>query len=225
MTEETKTAETAETKTAETTAETKTAESVLGETKTAETAETKESVLGAEAKTEEEKKAAEDKAKAEAAAAEVKIEDLKLPEGFKMEESTAKELKDVLGNKELSAQDRMQKLTDIHTNLLKQHAESQVKLWNETQEKWVTEIKADPEIGGPNFQKMQQTVSKALDQFGTPKVREALNYTGAGNNPEIVKTFFKMASALVEGGIVKGGNPAPGPKSAAETLWPTQQGT
>lgn len=182
------------------------------------------SVLDTDGKTPEEKAAAEAAAKAEAAAAEVKLEELKLPEGFKMEEATAAALKEILGDKALSAQDRMQKLTDIHTGLLKTHAETQLKAWNDIQEKWVGEIKADPEMGGPKFQVMQATVSKALDQFGTPNVRKALTLTGAGNNPDVVKTFFKMSQALVEAGAVPAAKPAAQPKTAADIMWP-QQGT
>jgi hypothetical protein len=87
---------------------------------------------------------------------------------------------------------------------------------------WQNEIKADKEIGGDKLPATLQTVSKALDQYGTPGVRQALDYTGAGNNPEIVRTIYAMAKALGEGGHVNGNPPngRQGPIDAASAIYP-----
>ena len=85
------------------------------------------------------------------------------------------------------------------------------------------EIRADPEIGGENVRKVQATIGRMLDNpvFCDPGLRQVMDYTGAGNNPAFVRSFYRMALALSEGGPIQAGRPSAPPKSAAETLYPS----
>ncbi len=87
-------------------------------------------------------------------------------------------------------------------------------MWSDIQDKWRAQAKADPEIGGTKF---EQSIRDANNVFmpgaGNPFVstaeqadalRKALNTTGAGNNPEVVRLFVKMGRILAEPGGLTG---------------------
>ena len=128
------------------------------------------------------------------------------------------EFKKLAGESQLPAE-RAQAMLEFGLGELRKAQESQMRVWTETQTQWVDEVKADKEIGGTNLANVQATVARAFDQFGVKGVREALSFTGAGNNPAIVKTFYRMAKALTEGQHI-GGQPPGGPKTAAQLLYP-----
>ena len=152
-----------------------------------------------------EAKAAETKAAEKTGAEAIEI---KVPEGFTIDEKTMAAFKEALADDKLTPSERGQKLADMHVAALKAASEAPYALWKETQTKWQTEVKADAEIGGANFDTMKSTVAKAIDDIGgeqAAKMREALDFTGAGNHPEIIRLFYRLAKAATEGGPVSGG--------------------
>ncbi|HEX4919320.1 MAG TPA: hypothetical protein VFV92_01095 [Candidatus Bathyarchaeia archaeon] len=133
--------------------------------------------------------------------------------------------------KELNlSQDGAQKIMDLYNKEVVEAQEGPYKLWQETQDKWRTEIMQDPELGG-KLDQVKATVARAIDGLGDPKLatefRAAMDFTGAGNNPAFIRAFYKLASKLTEGGAAAGGGPAgsgtPGgnkPPSVAQALYP-----
>jgi hypothetical protein len=170
-----------------------------------------------------------DEPKAPAGAPE-KYEDFKVPEGFELDEKVAAEIAPIFKDLGLN-QAQAQRLVDFYTAKTQESADAPMKLWRETQDRWVNEIKADPEIGG-KLDQVKVTVSRAIDSLGDPKLasefKEAMDYTGAGNNPAFIKAFYKLAQRVTEGTPVAGGkpsslgqvNPSAPPKSAAARLYP-----
>lgn len=174
------------------------------------------------------KKLTADDAAAAAAAAKITYTDFKLPDGVKLDDATLSDLKAGLSEVGLP-QDQAQKLIDrlgsrfVHADAVKAQLEAPFNQWRETQTEWAGKIKADPEIGGQNFEGMQSTIAKAIDSLGGKEaaaMREALDFTGAGNNPEICRLFYRAAKAITEGTHVSGRPPA-GAQSAASKLYPT----
>lgn len=159
-----------------------------------------------------------------------KYADWKVPDGFEIPEEQGKEVNELFKGLNLS-QDAGQKLIDYYAKQSQQAAEAPFKLWQETQEKWQTEVKNDPEIGG-KIDTVKTTIRQAIDQVAGPELgkqfREAMDYTGAGNNLAFIKTFWKLAQVLTEGSNVAGGgpskfgqaNPKAGPVSGAKALYP-----
>jgi hypothetical protein len=145
----------------------------------------------------------------------LKAEDIKItvPQGIEIDEPQMNAFKALIADAKLTPIERAQKLIDMHVAALKSTAEAPLNLWNETQAKWQGEVKADPEIGGQNFDRMRSTIAKAITEVGGKEAEaifEALRYTGAANNPAIVRAFFRMSARLVEGGPVVGGALASG---------------
>ena len=171
-----------------------------------------------------------EKPKAAAEGAPEKYEDFKAPEGFEIDKEALADALPVFKDLGLS-QAAAQKLVDFYATVSQKAADAPVKLWQETQQKWIEEVKADPEIGG-KLDQVKATVSRAIDGLGDPKLandfRAAMDYTGAGNNPAFIRAFYRLAEKVSEGGNVVGNRPSPlgqvapgaAPKSAAHTLFP-----
>src|SRR3990172_1633324 len=149
-------------------------------------------------------------------------ETVKLPEGFTVDEPTMTSFLEVMNDRELSAADRAQKLIDLQASVLTQASEANSKAWDELQETWKGEVKADPEIGGAKFDLTVSNISKLLDQYGSKETRDAFSLTGAGNNPHIVKFMSKLATQLTEGNPVLG-NPGATSTTAAERMFPSMK--
>lgn len=158
-------------------------------------------------------------APAEPAPAQFSADKLVLPEGLdKADPALAEFSKLADGLPHAKAQE----LIDLYTKQQKSATDANAAAWNTLHEKWISEVKADPVIGGANMPVVQQTIAKAIDQFGVPGLKDALNLTGAGNNPAIIRTFYNMAKQLTEGGHVSG-QPVPNAaKSTAELFYPTK---
>jgi hypothetical protein len=100
---------------------------------------------------------------------------------------------------------------------------------------WARSAKADPEIGGKNWDATNEAVAKALDHFGAPSemkevdgktvetnpFRVFLNQTGFGNHPELIRMFAKIGAQVAEdGALPRGDKGATMKKSSAEVLYP-----
>ena len=111
----------------------------------------------------------------------------------------------------------LQKLVDAYPKILAGVQQRQAEAWQKTTEQWAADVKADKEIGGDKLISNLSAAQRALDQFGTPELKEYLNTPGLGNHPDLVKTFVKIGKAMSEDGMVTGGNE--GQRSAAEVLY------
>jgi len=164
-----------------------------------------------------EDKAAEDK-KAEPVA--LTAEDFTLPDGVETNDELQTEFLEIM-NKDQEPKDRLQALVDLQVKANQVAQEAASKLWQDLQDKWTEEVKADPDIGGSKLEATQSVIAKSLEEFGNKDVREAFVLTGAGNNPHIVRYIHKMAVALSEGKPVVG-TPATAETTQAEKLYPDQ---
>src|SRR6516164_1649813 len=127
-----------------------------------------------------------------------KYEAFKVPEGHEIDEPTSKEVGSLFKELGLS-QAEGQKLVDYWVKQNQEAFDAPFKAWNDTQEKWINEVKADKEMGH-RLSEIKNTIGKALDGLGDAQLandfRAAMDYTGAGNNPAFIKAFWKMAQAL-----------------------------
>ena len=69
------------------------------------------------------------------------------------------------------------------------------------------------------FEASMASASRAIDRLAIPGLREALNLTGAGNNPAIVKAFARLGQMVSEEGSCPAGAPPAASKSPAETIY------
>jgi len=128
------------------------------------------------------------------------------------------------------SQAQAQQLVDFYTAKTTESANQPYEAWNSMQEQWVKEVKADPQIG-PRLNEVKTTIARAIDGLNDPKLaasfREAMDFTGAGNNPAFIKAFYKLAQMVTEGGHVAGSGPSTASQrragevpSAAQAMYP-----
>lgn len=159
-----------------------------------------------------------------------KYEPWKLPEGYELDEAHAKTFSDKARELGLS-QDQAQGLMDLYAKVSQEASDSALNLWKDTQKNWVETIKSDPEIGGKIDQIKTDFDRLLTDAFGEnqkakAEFKEAMDYTGAGNNP----AFVRFAKALIDkfgtgkpvqaGGPTKVESPTGSRPSAAEAMYP-----
>jgi hypothetical protein len=93
---------------------------------------------------------------------------------------------------------------------------------------WLDTAKADPDIGGQNWDASLVTAAKALDGLGFPKgssFRALLDESGLGNHPDMIRAFVQVGRAIGEDNdFPRGGAATSAPRTAAEILYPSKTG-
>lgn len=131
--------------------------------------------------------------------------DFTVPEGVQLDETALGAFKPVA--KELGlTQEGAQKLVDLFVDTQKQQAEA----FDTMKADWVKEAKADKEIGGAAYDQSVGYAKKAIAHFGNPKLQAALDWSGLGDHPEVIRAFSKIGKEISEdqgenGDTVSGG--------------------
>lgn len=191
------------------------------QTQTQDNATGTDSDKGSETQKTDEELAA-DKAKAEKAEKDQKQEgapekyEFTAGEGVELDSEALKDFEPVARDLNLT-NEQAQKLVDAYPKILAGVQQRQAEAWQKQTEGWAETVKEDKEIGGDKLTANLSAAQRALDQFGTPELKEYLNATGLGNHPDLVKTFVKIGKAMSEDGMVDGSNQ--GQRSAAEVLY------
>ena len=134
---------------------------------------------------------------------------------------------DVAKELDLSQEDAQKVLDRVGPKM----AERQQAMLDQVRQEWADSAMADKEYGGEKLQENLAVAKKALDQFGTPELRELLESSGLGNNPEVIRFMVRTGKAISEDGYVGQDLGAKGPKSRptdfngfAEYLYSNQSG-
>lgn len=171
-----------------------------------------------------------EKPKSEAAATVPDKYEFKLPEGATIDEATQAEASELLKGIGAS-QETANKLMDWHLAQVKKTAEANINLVKEQNEKWRSGVINDSTLGDGKGLKpaVAATIAKGIDALGalaTP-FREAMDSTGMGNHPDIVRGIHAFAQRVTEGTHVSGKGASPAgqketqaPRSAAEAMYP-----
>lgn len=171
------------------------------------------------------KKFTETKAAEAAAAKPLTADDymksLKLPEGFTLNKEAFGEFAKI-ASKAGMTQEQMQTYVENLAKSTMEVAQAPYKLWADTQAQWQKDLKEDKEIGGDKLDANLAIGEKFISTLPNAKeVRAALKFTGAGNNPQIVKAFIAAGRLVAEGKPVTGSPGGGAKKSAAATFYPS----
>jgi hypothetical protein len=131
------------------------------------------------------------------------------------------------------SQAQAQTLIDLYADTSLKAADAPYKLYETLRNDWRDKIVKDPTLGdGSGLRtEVKSTIGRAIDSLPSDLARdfrEAMDLTGAGDNPAFVRAFYNLAQRIGEGTSVKGGAPSPfgqrnpseAPKSAASALYP-----
>jgi hypothetical protein len=83
---------------------------------------------------------------------------------------------------------------------------------------WETAVKADPELGGAEHEKVMGVAAQALKTFGTPELHSFLLESRLGSNPEVVRLLYRVGQAISQDGVTPG-RTTTGPKSNADVFY------
>lgn len=98
----------------------------------------------------------------------------------------------------------------------------------EQRKTWLTDAKADQEIGGQNWDASIRESARALDNLGFPKgspLRVALDESGFGNHPELIRLMSRVGKAIGEDSdfVRSDAGAAVKPKSDAELFYGSKE--
>lgn len=117
--------------------------------------------------------------------------------GFSAEDNT--KLTDVFKKAKLSQEQADILLNAYHgdiTNLGQQFDnELQTAIVNQ-RNTWANQVKADSELGGQNFANTKLNIGRVMQQFGTPELKNFLNESGLGYNPDFVRFMNKVGTLI-----------------------------
>ena len=84
---------------------------------------------------------------------------------------------------------------------------------------WAESARTDKEFGGDKLTENLAVAKKALDTFGTPELKKLLNESGMGNNPEVIRAFYRAGKAISEDKFI-GGKATTADANDARSLYP-----
>lgn len=172
-----------------------------------------------EKKSDEDKKSDEEDKKEDDKKDEEKSEPYKieLPDDLKVDKELVGEL-EVFANEHGIPKDKAEEFAK--EIVAKQEASIQTVL-----DTWENESKADEEIGGAKFDENVAVAMKAVDRFGGPQLKSALEETGLGSHPEVIRAFFKVGKAMSDDAMFTSGNEKPAKKGGIESIYSTMEET
>jgi len=148
-----------------------------------------------------------------------------LPEGIELGEGVMDSFLAVMNDVNLEPAARAQALIDLQVDYATKANEATQEayntLWQDTQKGWQDEVRADPTIGGAKLDQSLSTIKRGLESVGaTPATFAALDLTGAGNHPEIIRVLHALTLPLAER-APPAGSPPRGALSQADRLFPS----
>jgi hypothetical protein len=76
-----------------------------------------------------------------------------------------------------------------HYHVLKQRHDS-------LRSDWQNQARNDPEFGGKDFDENLRKAKKVIHRFGNSALKDHLNHSGQGDNPELLRFIWKIAQEL-----------------------------
>ena len=160
--------------------------------------------------------------------------DFKAPEGQKLDDKLIAEATPIF--KELGLDNaQASKLVDLYNKVITDSQSAGAKAVETMRGDWRNEVVKSADLGNgtDNLKpEVRANLSKVMDAVGDAKAvsafKQALDLTGSGDNPAVIRGLNAIGKLLSEGSLVTGGGPsklgqsAPGaaPKSAASALFP-----
>ena len=122
---------------------------------------------------------------------------LTMPEGVEVDQALLDAVSPAFKEIGLTTK-QAQALTDKFIAHQQAVAAGQMETFGKTVEGWLTEAKADPEIGGAKWTETNAAVDRVMAKFGNDALRVYMNSTGAGNHPEVIRLISKFGAMISE---------------------------
>ena len=133
--------------------------------------------------------------------------------GYELDDKILTEAEPMLREMGLS-QTNAQKLVEFYAKQSMAQYEEGLAAAKKQNDDWRAEANSHPDLKGklaPGGEVVTR-ISRVIDSLGpelSKGFREAMDFTGVGNNPAFIRAFDKLAQRLTEGTSVTGGKPSP----------------
>lgn len=164
---------------------------------TAATTETEQSASPGQAQEGQQQEQQQEEAKPEGAPEKY---ELKPQEGQEFDGEFLKAYEDVARELNMS-NEAAQKILDKVAPVIQQRQMARIEA---VRNEWAEAAKVDKEFGGDKLNENLAIAKQGVEKFATPELKEMLNQTGLGNNPEVVRLFYRVGKAISEDTFVGG---------------------
>ena len=146
-----------------------------------------------------------------------------LPDGVEVDKTQLSSFTEFARTRNMTQEDA-QALVDYEAKRVNEFTTAQESAWNDMQQEWRTATQSDKEIGGPAFDQSLASAKKFLGAYGTNELIEALDATGMGNHPELIRAFARAGKAMSEDTLSIGGL-SQTERNPEDILYPNQSAT
>lgn len=85
---------------------------------------------------------------------------------------------------------------------------------------WAESAKSDPEFGGEKLEANLAIAKGAMTKVASPELVKLLNETGLGNNPEMIRLFYRLGAKVNPAAFVPSGQGKNQPTNPGAKLYP-----
>jgi len=162
----------------------------------------------------------------EAPAAPAKVEpvkfDLKHPEGSLL---NPKRIEEIVAEAKASGltPEQAQANVDREHKAIATFQEAQKQQLTQNVEQWRKDFENDKEIGGNLAKESAEHAKRFVTKFGSPKLKEALDSSGLGNHPELIRMCAAAGKLLANDKFVQASASPKQEKSLSEIFYPKKE--
>jgi hypothetical protein len=143
---------------------------------------------------------------------------LKAPEGSDLSQAEIDEVLNLAKENNLT-QEQAQKIVDARASSISGYVSRTMDKHKEQIKAWGESIKADKELGGENYSKTVELAKRAIDKYASPALKKALDDSGYGNHPELVRVFKRFGETISDSKMVHGSKSQATAKFAHEVFY------
>jgi hypothetical protein len=130
--------------------------------------------------------------------------ELKLPDGSPLDQKHIDKVAAFAKEKGLS-NDAAQVILERESAAVQSFAETQRAALDARHNEWRQQAESDPVIGGEKLAETAELAKRALQRFGSEKLREELEVTRMGDHPEVLRMFAEIGRSMSNDKLILAG--------------------
>jgi len=135
--------------------------------------------------------------------------DFSVPEGHTLDAAAVEAATPIFRELGLS-QDQAQRLVNFYSEQIGKINSENEGFMESMRTQWRNDLKADKEIGG-KLEQVKTDIGRTLDRLPESvriSFKDAMDMTGAGDHPAVIKAIYEMSKLIGEGSHVSGDRPS-----------------
>ena len=150
------------------------------------------------------------------------------PEGTELDQALLGKFEPLFRDLNLP-QEGAQKLLDAYAKeVMPTIQQAQAEAHGRMIEEWGAAVKADPEMGGKNYEATVKNALKVMERYGDPELKQLMGIAskdnptglGIGNHPALVRAFAKIGAAMGEDTPPPATQPGQGASDITKRMFP-----